>query len=340
MVRTSPPTGAPSLRDHHSLRSVTTAPTPKDALFREGTATLYRFRAPVESGARPPVLLVPSLINRWYVLDLRPGASVVAALLDAGLDVYCVDWGAPNDEDRYLEWDTVVRRVGRMVRRVRRASGAGRIGLLGYCMGGTLAAIHTALEPDAIAALVNLAGPIDFSHAGLLGTMTDARWFDPQAIADAGNVRAEQMQSGFVALRPTAQLGKWITFFDRLGDAQKREAFSALEQWASENVPFPGAAYVRYIRDLYQQNQLVRGEHRVGGRRVDLGRITCPVLTVVAERDAICPPPAARALGECSGSRDTSVLSVPGGHVGAVVGTRASTELYGRLGSWLRAAGC
>ncbi len=316
-----------------------TAPTPRDTLFREGTAALYRFRSPdlpsTAAGKRPPVLLVPSLINRWYVLDLRPGASVVQALLDAGLDVYCLDWGIPNDEDRYLEWDRVVARVGRMVRRVVRESGAPKIGLLGYCIGGTLTAIHTALEPDAVAALVNLAGPIDFEHAGFLGRMTDPRWFDPQAIADAGNISAQQMQSGFVALRPTAALSKWVGFLDKLAEPERLEAFQALDQWASENIPFPGNAYVRYIRELYQQNQLVRGEHHVAGRRVDLANITCPVLTIVTDRDAICPPLAARALGERSGSNDVSVLSIPGGHVGAVVGKRASSELYPKLGSWL-----
>lgn len=227
---------------------MTLAPTPKDTLFREGSAELHRFRAAAgapEPANRPPVLLVPSLINRWYVLDLRPGASLARALVDAGFDVFCLDWGVPEDEDRYLEWDTVVARLGRMVRRVKRETGAARIGLLGYCIGGTLTAIHTALEPDSIGALVNLAGPIDFSEGGMLAHMVDPRWFDPEAIAAAGNIRAEQMQSGFVALRPTAQIGKWLSFLDRLGDAERLEAFNALEEWSSANIPFPGAAYTK-----------------------------------------------------------------------------------------------
>ena len=74
------------------------APTPRDTLFREGTAALYRFRSAEGAAPRPnraPLLLVPSLINRWYVLDLRPGASLARALVDAGFDVYCLDWGVP-----------------------------------------------------------------------------------------------------------------------------------------------------------------------------------------------------------------------------------------------------
>lgn len=314
---------------------MSTMPTPKDTLLTDGTARLYRFRS--SSSARSsglPVLLVPSLINRWHVLDLRPGASLAGALVDAGLDVFCLDWGVPEDEDRYLSWDDVLARLARMVRRVKRVTGAPRVGLLGYCMGGTLTAIHSALEPASTAALVNLAGPIDFSEGGFLRHMVDEKWFDPAAIAEAGNMSALQMQAGFIALRPTSQLSKWVSFLDRLGEAERLEAFMALEEWASANIPFPAAAYRSYIQELYQKNSLVRGAHAIAGRRVDLSAIDCPVLTIVADRDAICPPAAAQALNDCVSSRDTSVLVIPGGHVGAVVGNAASKGLYPKLAEW------
>jgi polyhydroxyalkanoate synthase len=314
------------------------APTPRDVIHREGTAALYRFRRPagVEAAPALPVLLVPSLINRWYVLDLRARASVVEALTTGGLDTFCLDWGVPRDEDRYLTWDDVLARLARAVRIVRRTTGAPRVGLLGYCMGGTLAGIHTALEPDTVAALINLAGPFDFARGGLLATMTDPRWFDAEAIAAAGNVSPTQMQSGFVALRPTLSLSKQVNLLDRGHEANNREAFLALESWSSDNIPFPAAAYTTYIRDLYQGNLLVQGRHHARGRRVDLGAIRCPVLTVAADRDAICPVDAARGLMDHCGARDTELLTVSGGHVGAVVGTKASQVLYPAIVRWLR----
>jgi polyhydroxyalkanoate synthase len=148
------------------------------------------------------------------------------------------------------------------------------------------------------------------------------------------------MQSGFVAMRPTAQIAKWVGFADKAHDPEAREAFEALEAWAGDNIPFPGNAYRRYIKDLYQENQLVRGEHRVRGQRVDLGAIRCPVMTVATERDTICPPAAARALNERCGSEDERLLMVPGGHVGAVVGGKARTVLYPELSKWLRSKLC
>ncbi|MEZ4300533.1 MAG: alpha/beta fold hydrolase [Polyangiaceae bacterium] len=312
------------------------APTPKDTIFREGTAQLYRFRpASGSAGAGLPLLLVPSLINRWYVLDLREKASFAGAMVRAGIDTYCLDWGIPEDEDRYLTWENVLSRLGRAVRMVQRHTGAPKVGILGYCMGGTLSTIWTALNQDRVAALINLAGPIDFSHAGLLGHMVQPGWFDVGAISAAGNVSPQQMQSGFVAMRPTLQMAKWIGLAARAGDKDAREAFDALEEWSNDNVPFPAAAYETYISELYQKNKLIAGTHHVAGKRVDLKNVTCPVLTIVAERDAICPPPAAKGLNEHSGSTDKSVIMVPGGHVGAVIGSKASKIMYPQTAAWL-----
>jgi len=315
-------------------------PTPKDTLFRDGTAQIYRFRSGEAGRSSTPLLLVPSLINRWYVLDLRPGASLASSLVEHGIDTFCLDWGVPEDEDRYLTWEDVQQRLARAVRFVRRTTGASKVGLLGYCMGATLAGIHAALHDEGVAAFVNLAGPFDFSAGGLLSTMVDPRWFDVDTIAAAGNVAPMQMQSGFVALRPTQNLAKLVAQIDRAHDPKARAAFDALEEWASDNVAFPAAAYRTYIRELYQRNELARGEHHVGGRRVDLKNIRCPLLTIAADRDTICPAKAARALDDLSGSSDKESIVVPGGHVGAVVGSRAQTVLYPAIGRWLRSKLC
>lgn len=313
------------------------APTPKDTVHREGKGSLYRFRGSLQSAARShvPVLIVPSMINRWYVVDLREGASLSAALSHGTpWDTFCFDWGIPEDEDRYVTWDDVVAKLDRMVRRVLRITGAKQVSLLGYCMGATVSSIYTALNPEKVAAFANLAGPIDFTHAGRLGTMVDERWFDPVAMTAAGNLGAQQMQSGFLALAPTGSISKWIGLADKFHDPKARTSFAALETWASDNIPFPAGAYVTYIKELYQQNLLFKGDHWVGGRRVDLKNIHCPVMAIVAERDAICPPKAATALLDATSSKVKDVLSVPGGHVGAVIGSRAAKELYPRLRDW------
>jgi polyhydroxyalkanoate synthase len=310
------------------------AQTPRDIFMLEGGAKLYRFGNGKTTGK--PFLLIPSMINRWYVLDLRAGASLVEALVGASFDVWCLDWGIPEAEDRYLDWEAVLSRIGRAVRRVKRETGADKIGILGYCMGGTLTTIYAAQHPNDFAALITLAAPIDFQRGGQLRCMVEPQWFDADAIADAGNVEPMQMQAGFVALRPTLDFGKFMSIPDLATDAKAREAYLALDEWASDNIPFPGEAYRRYIRELYQENQLVEGTHRVHGKPVRLGAIKCPTLVITASKDAICPPAAATALLEHVGASDKDVLEVPGGHVGAVVGSRAAREMYPALIRWLQ----
>jgi len=228
-----------------------------DTILTNGFSRLVRFRGPAEPGKSLPLLLVPSLINRWYVLDLHERGSLAKAFVDAGVDTYLLDWGIAEDEDRYFGWDDAVARLNRMVRAVRRFAGTDEIGMLGYCVGGTLSAIHTALEPDTVHAFANLAGPIDFSSGGMLRDLVDPRWFDPSA-----------------------------------------------------------------------------SEHYVGARRVDLSKISCPTATIVAERDDICPPEAALALDELSSAREKKVIRIPGGHVGAVVGSKARKHLYPEISRW------
>ena len=323
------------------------APTPRDTLYRDGRGSVFRFRrsetpsgerkpADERSSSHVPVLLVPSMLHQWYVLDLCPGGSVAAALSDGTpWDTFCFDWGVPEDEDRYVEWDDIVARLDRAARFVMRSTGARQVALIGYSMGATLSAIYAALRPGHVAALVNIAGPIDFSKSGKLGLMVDARWFDAEAMASAGNISALQMQSGFMALRPVDALSRWVKAMDEAHDGEARAASAALEAWASDTIPFPAAAYVTLIQDLYQQNRLVRGEHWVRGERVELSKITCPHLSVVADRDGVCPAESVTALGEFTASTVKDILTVPGGHVGAVTGALASIELYPALVAWL-----
>lgn len=309
------------------------APTPHDTIFRDGTASLLHFRSTQATPGRP-VLLVPSMINRWYVMDLHEKASVANSFVEAGFDTYLLDWGVPRDEDRYITWDDVISRLHRFVKRVVRVTGEDKIGVLAYCMGATVSGIYTALHPEHVATFVNLAGPFDFSEAGRLGTMTDPEWFDATAIAAAGNVAPSQMQGGFILLRPTSEIGKWVTWLDKLHKPEAKAAFEALNTWASDNIPFPAAAYETYITELYQANNLVQGKHYVHGRRVDLANITCPVMTIATSRDHICPPHAAKGLHDNVGSKIKEMVIVKGGHVGAVVGSRASKDLYPQMTAW------
>ena len=179
--------------------------TPRDVVFREGTLSVLRYRRQTPATHAEPVLFCYALVNRPYILDLQPGKSVVERYLERGFDVYLIDWGVPTHEDRGLTLnDYVCGRLARVVDFVLRERGLERLHLLGYCMGGTLSALYTAIQPCKVKTLTLLAAPIDFSgKESLLHVWTNRRSFDVDTLIDAhGNCPAAFLQTCFLAMRP------------------------------------------------------------------------------------------------------------------------------------------
>jgi polyhydroxyalkanoate synthase len=276
------------------------------------------------------VLLVPSLINRWYVLDLGPGRSLIEWLAAQGHEVFCIDWGTPGDEDRYLTWDDFAGSyVGRAVRIASRFGRSGDVHVLGYCLGGTLATSYVAAFPERVASLLALAAPIDFEHAGIMAQWTRTPTFDVAALIEAfGNVPWQLMQASFQLLKPTLTATKTVALLDRAWDDEFLEGFLATERWGTDNVSFPGACYARYITELYRENRLVRGGFTVAGRSAELSQIRCPVLALAFEDDHIVPLACAAPLVDRVASREKRLVVQRGGHVGAVVSKKAADRLW------------
>ena len=311
--------------------------TPAFVVHEENKWRLLRYK-PRPAGVRfeTPVLLVPSLINRHYVLDLMPGKSFAEYLVAEGHDVYCIDWGTPTDEDRLLGFDAICDGyIGRALRIAARSSKRGKAHLLGYCLGGTLATIHAAVRRERVASLLALAAPIRFHDDGLLSKWTNTKAFDIRAVVDAfGNVPWQLMQSSFQLLRPTLQLSKNVSLLDKIWDDEYVNGFLALDMWGNDNVAFPGACYERYVDELYRKDALVRGELTLSGEPVDLAKITCPVLAVTFQHDNIVPQASAAELVERVGATDKTCWALPGGHVGAVVSKSAAKNLWPKMSAF------
>lgn len=312
------------------------APTPADVVFEENKWRLLRYRG--ESTLRTPILLVPSLINRHYVLDLAPGRSFVAWLTAQGHPVYIIDWGTPGPEDRDVTLDQIIAGyLGRAVRQVAKSSPRGQAHVLGYCLGGTLAAIYAAHRPAHVASLTTLAAPVAFAGGGLLATFTRTKSFDVDALVQAtGNVPWQLMQIAFHMLRPTLSLSKLVHAIDKASDDEFLQGFVALERWGNDNVSFPGAAYAEYIRRLYIDDGLVQNGFALAGEPVSLTNIRCPTLVVTFKHDSIVPEPSAVPLYDRAGTADKQHLSLSGGHVGAVVARKASEKLWPELSKFWR----
>lgn len=311
--------------------------TPADVFWAENKWRVLHYRPRTEGLSHgTPVLLVPSLINRHYVLDLMPGKSFAEHLVAQGFDVFCIDWGTPSDEDRYVTFDDLVNdALGRAIRKVAATARHGKVHVLGYCMGGTLAAIHGAVHPEHFASFVALAAPVRFHDDSLLSRWTNSPGFDVNALVDAtGNVPWQLMQSAFHLLRPTLSLSKAVMVLDRAWNDEFLDGFLALETWGNDNVALPGEFYRRYITGLYQDDGLLSGRFSLRGAPVRLQNLTCPTLAVTFEHDNIVPASSAAPLLDACGAVTKEHVHLPGGHVGAVVSKHAAKTLWPQLVSF------
>jgi polyhydroxyalkanoate synthase len=325
------------------------ATTPKDEVYRTDKVTLYRYRPLARQQLATPVLIVYSLIGRHTMTDLQEDRSLVRNLLGQGVDLWLVDWGNPSRADRWLTIDDYVSGyLDDCVAAMRDATGAEKIDLLGICEGGVFNLAYAALNPGRVKNLVLTVTPLDF-HADV-DDVTPGRGFinvwtrsltaeDVDRMIDVwGVLPGEFMSAIFSMLTPIRNVTKYnLDLVDVIDDEAKLLNFLRMEKWLADRPHHAGEAAKQWLKELYQENRLVKNEWELGGRTVDLRQVTMPVLNVYAESDHIIPPPTVRVLGGRVGTDDYTELGLPGGHIGMFV-SRKSQALVGKgIVDWLAA---
>ena len=310
-----------------------------EVVLTEGTHKLLHYHRETPAAYAEPVLFCYALVNRPYILDLQPDKSVVQQYLKQGFEVYLIDWGVPTDADRGLSLEHYVCGfLERAVEWIRERQASERVHLLGYCMGGTMAALFTALRPELVRSLTLLAAPIDFvGHDALLNLWTDRRHFDVDAVVDAyGNCPAWFLQTCFLLMNPIANLiEKNISFYEQMDDPRSMTNHFALESWVNDGIPVAGEAFREFVKSLYQRNLLVKGELSLGGRRVDLARISCPLLLLTAKNDHLVTPASTEGIRPHVATPDIESMEIGAGHVGLVVSSRAHKSFWPAATRWL-----
>jgi len=313
--------------------------TPYEVADQSGALRLLHFQSDAPARYREPVLICYSLVNRPYILDLRRDRSVVQQFLSAGFDVYLIDWGVPTTADQYkCLADYVCGDLARLGEVVCRRSRAKQFTLFGYCMGGTMSAMYAAHHPRRVRNLVLMAAPIAFDEgSGLLHLWSDPAYFDVDALIDAfGNFPGELLQFGFQIMQPVQNFHeKYLALLQNLDDEEFLINFQTMERWINDNIPVAGETFREFVKKLYQENQLLRGEFRLQSQPVDLGDIACPLLLITAEHDHLVPPPATLAIADHAASREIEAMTNPSGHVGLAVGRAAHGHLWPAACRWL-----
>ncbi len=320
-----------------TISDVEVEPTPKELVFEEDKMRLYHY-LPGEALTCPtPILICYALVNRQYMMDLQSDRSLIRNLLGQGLDIYIIDWGYPDHGDLYVTMEDYTDvYLNDCVDFVRERSGCEKINLLGVCQGGTFTLIYSALYPEKIRNLITMVTPVDFHTTdGLLNVWS--QYMDIDNMVDTmGIIPGEFMNVGFLMLKPfQLMVDKYVGLMDNLDDPATVANFVRMEKWIFDSPAQAGEAYRKFLKDLYQENKLVKGELTIGDRRVDLKRITMPLLNIYATEDHLVPPASSIPINDLVGSEDKTLYSFPGGHIGIYVSSRSQKELAPAVSQFL-----
>ena len=339
--------GIKAYRHHPARRTLNEAPV----IWHKGT-TLLRDYNPGTPDA-PVMLVIPSLINRFDILDLDRGHSFLRALTERGFRPLVVDWGRPGDEEQHFGLtDYVGKRLIPVLEFIQNA-GIGipdttkktyagrvthpqfRIHLAGYCMGGLLALALAALRPDQIRSLTLLATPWDFHKPdAAIGAQFLALAVQMEPYLKAlGHLPVDVIQSLFATFQPMQVMGKFTSFAALDPLSIEARQFVLLEDWLNDGVPLPAPAARECFIDWYGENRTAKTEWHIEGAIVDPRKLAMPAYVVAPGKDRIVPPESAKPLAKLL--PHASLHEPMAGHIGIIASAKAPQQVWLPLFHWL-----
>lgn len=315
------------------------------------TDPVYRLRHYGEDSRRPtlsaPILLVPPLMVASEIYDMSPDVSAVLALLGSGLDVWLVDFGAPEHQEGGLErtLDDHILAVNDAIDRVRERTGSD-VHLAGYSQGGMFCYQVTAYRrTEGIASLITFGSPVHI-HRNLPGIHEGIVTEFARSVKDAVELPLEKIRAlpgfltstGFKLLSVRKELQQFVDFIANLHDREALEQREGRRRFlAGEGfVAWPGPAFRQFVRDFVIQNRMLAGGFVIAGQTLSLADISCPLLYFVGLNDAIARPSAVRPVRDIVSSEIVHEVTLKAGHFGIVVGSRALAETWPTVAEWMR----
>ena len=316
------------------------ATTPYEVVYQEDRVKLKHYYPvlPKSKLMKTPLLVVYALINRETMLDLQPGRSIVQNFLNDGIDLYMIDWGYPTRKDKFLTIDDHVNGyMDNIVDFIRRQHSLPKINLMGICMGGAFSVMYSALHPEKIKNLVTTVTPTNFdTDQGLLHIWMKNVDAD-RMVETFGNMPGDIMNLGFLLLNPARlMIDKYVGFLENIDNKTFVENFVRMEKWIFDSPDVPGETFRQFIQDCYQKNLLIQSKMELGGRRVDLKKITMPLLNFYGQYDHLVPPAACELLTSKVGSKDTQDICLQTGHIGIYVSSKFQKEFAPKIAGWLK----
>jgi polyhydroxyalkanoate synthase len=307
-------------------------------LWQRGHARLldYGVYAPRRKQPLPALLVVPSLINRYYIMDLEADRSLLRYLAAQGFRPLVLDWGMPGAFEQSFGVEDYIRKLLLPALDFAHGLHPGRLSLAGYCMGGVFALAAARLRPSKINALALFATPWNFHCRSFAPYVLAERWhpFVEQSLAEQKLLPAELVQFLFYLTDPWVFEQKFRRFLGLDVKSRAAKDFVALERWVNDGVPITAAVARDTLLGWAQQNQLAAGAWKLAGKKINPAALTLPTFIAIPKNDHVVPLDCAWPLAEAM--RHAQLLQPGAGHVGMMVGRHAARELWEPFASWLR----
>jgi len=333
------------LRGVHLFERVSMGPltpqlrTPSNVAFMWEKATLRHYE-PIRDVAPIPVLIVPPLMVQPTIFDLRAGHSMIQYLMEAGLDVYLIDFGIPKKEDRIITVDDYITDfIPSAMRRIEEISGQKQLSLIGWSMGGIMSYMAAALNADSrkIKNLVTLGSPVDYSRMFPFNIMATLGQVPLQIFVNIiGNIPPVLSANGFRLISPIGTLYRYIDLAIHYWDREWVAGYESINDWVESFIPYPADAFLQFVQDFIIEDKLRSKRLSIGGRVVDLSCINSSVLVFVGTTDKIAVPASVEAVKEfLPNAEEVEIERVPLGHIGLVAGNRAPILTWNKLADFL-----
>lgn len=306
------------------------AVTPGQVVLRTDLIELIQYAPQTETVHEIPLLCSPPWINRYYVMDLAPGRSFIEWAVQHGHTVFCISYVNPDASMAGTTFDDYVNTAREAIAVIREITGAPRVNIAGFCLGGILTLVLLGLlaaeGDDSLGAATVLNTVADFTEPGVLGVFTDAESVEHLAreMEQQGYLDAATLANVFALLRPNDMIWNYVASGWLMGtDPPKFDILA----WNSDPVRLPAAMYTAYLRACYVNNDLAHGRFQVDGTPIRLDAIHNDLYALAAEKDHITPWRSAYATTHLVGG-DTVFVRSSSGHTAGIVNPPSPKSAY------------
>jgi len=267
--------------------------TPGKVIFENPLMQLIQYAPSSETVLKPPLLIVPPWINKFYILDLTPEKSFIGWCVAQGLTVFVISWVNPDEKLAQKSFEDYMREGPLAALDViEKITGEREVNSLGYCVGGTLLATTLAylakLGDDRIRSATLLTAQVDFTHAGDLKVFVDEEQIAAREreMGERGYLQGSKMATAFNLLRSNDLI--WPYVINNYLKGKEPAPFDLL-YWNSDATRMPAANHSFYLRNCYLDNRLARGKMVIGGAPLDLNDVKIPIYNLATREDHIAP---------------------------------------------------